>query len=260
MPERADDSLDRGFDRANAEFWNELCGSTLARAHGVSDHSVASLAAFDRAYLAFYPYLLNRIGIRSVRGKDVLEVGLGYGTLSQQLVLAGARYMGLDVAAGPVQMVNHRLQSLGLPGRSMQGSMLQAPVADESQDVVISVGCFHHTGSVQRCIDETYRVLRPGGSARIMVYNGLSYRQWLRWPRQTLRLFWSGGSSAANVDADRRRTYDANLAGEAAPETVFIPSGNFGKCSPPIHSSHAERRTAQTLPCSLADSFPENGC
>jgi SAM-dependent methyltransferase len=132
-----------------------------------------------------------------------------------------AKYAGLDVASGPVQMVNHRLTMFELAGRAVQGSMLQAPFADASQDVVVSVGCFHHTGDVQRCIDETHRVLRPGGIARVMVYNGLSYRQWLGWPRESLNLVRVGSTLTEMADADRRRAYDANLDGDAAPSTAF---------------------------------------
>ncbi len=46
----------RGIDKANAEFWNELCGTTMARSLGITDHSLESLKRFDEAYLAFYPY------------------------------------------------------------------------------------------------------------------------------------------------------------------------------------------------------------
>jgi hypothetical protein len=61
-------------------------------------------------------------------------------------------------------------------------------------------------------------VLRPGGIAHIMVYNLLSYRQWLRWPGATLRA--ALGRSAPVVDA-QRKAYDANASGAGAPETVF---------------------------------------
>src|SRR4051812_15579052 len=98
------------FDQANAEFWDELCGSAFAQALGITDHTSASLERFDRAYLDFYPYLLDRVGLQDVAGKEVLEVGLGYGTLSQQLAAVAADFTGLDVAAGPVNMVNHRLR------------------------------------------------------------------------------------------------------------------------------------------------------
>src|SRR5829696_8405598 len=93
------------FDRANAEFWDELCGSTFAHALGITDHSLDSLARFDQAYLAFYPYLLRRVGLDEMAGKKVLEVGLGYGSLSQKIAEVAADYTGLDVAAGPVRMV-----------------------------------------------------------------------------------------------------------------------------------------------------------
>ena len=44
-------------DARNAAFWDELCGSALARQVGVEDASADSLARFDAAYMASYPYL-----------------------------------------------------------------------------------------------------------------------------------------------------------------------------------------------------------
>jgi SAM-dependent methyltransferase len=210
------------YDQANAEFWDELCGSTLARALGITDNSLESLERFDRAYLGFYPYLLDRVGLERLAGKNVLEVGLGYGTLSQKLAEVAAGYTGLDVAAGPVNMVNHRLRMLGLPGQAVQGSILAAPLESESQDVVVSIGCFHHTGDVQRCVDETYRLLKPGGLAKIMVYNRFSYRQWLKWPKQSLRAAVRERRDVPAASVDQRGAYDVNSAGVAAPETVFL--------------------------------------
>ena len=206
------------IDAANAAFWDELCGSSFARALGITDRSATSLEKFDRAYLGLYPYLLRHVPVHTMRGQAVLEIGLGYGTLSQQIAAAGAAYTGLDIAAGPVDMVNHRLRMAGLPGTAIQGSMLECPMPDASMDCVASIGCFHHTGNLQRCIDETFRVLKPGGRAFIMVYNRFSYRQWSRWPGATLRA--AIGKTGAVVDA-QRKAYDANAAGDGAPETVF---------------------------------------
>ena len=189
------------IDAANAAFWDELCGSAFARALGITDQSLASLERFDRAYLEFYPYLLARVGLADLAGKSVLEVGLGYGTLSQQIAEVAADYTGLDVAAGPVNMVDQRMHMHALPGRAVQGSILDAPFDAEQFDAVVSIGCFHHTGDVQQCIDETYRVLKPGGRARIMVYNRFSYRQWWRWPRQTLASLLDRRSGAGGTDA-----------------------------------------------------------
>lgn len=210
------------FDQANAEFWDELCGNTFAQALGITDHSLESLKRFDQAYLEFYPYLLDRVGLDQLAGKTVLEVGLGYGTLSQQLASVVGDYTGLDVAAGPVNMVNHRLRMQDLQGRAIQGSILNAPLPSDSLDALVAIGCFHHTGDVQRCVDETYRLLKPGGLAKIMVYNRFSYRQWLKWPKVTLSAAMHERKVVPGASSDQRRAYDVNCAGEAAPETVFL--------------------------------------
>ena len=54
-------------DAVNAAFWDDLCGSGLAREHGVTDVSPASLARFDAAYLAFYPCLLRHLDLDALR-------------------------------------------------------------------------------------------------------------------------------------------------------------------------------------------------
>ena len=44
------------IDIRNARFWNELCGSSLARSLGIKEVSIESLQQFDLAYLGLYPY------------------------------------------------------------------------------------------------------------------------------------------------------------------------------------------------------------
>jgi ubiquinone/menaquinone biosynthesis C-methylase UbiE len=211
------------LDEANARFWNELCGTGLARSIGITDHSVASLRKFDDAYFGMYPYLLPIVRPEEMAGKSVLEIGLGYGSLSQKLAEAGADYTGIDIADGPVWMVNHRLQMTGLPGRTVCGNALAMPFADGSFDYLVSIGCFHHTGDVQRCLDETYRVLRPGGTAVVMLYNKFSFRQWARRPAATAReLVRDRFGGVRRLDADvLRGEYDAHVDGTAAPEVTL---------------------------------------
>lgn len=214
-------SVQEEIDASNQEFWNELCGSTFAQVYGIKDHSLSSLEKFDYFYYRYYPYLHRHVPIEIMKGKKVLEVGLGYGTVGLKIARAGANYTGLDIAAGPVKMMQHRLKLYHLDGQAIQGSMLNCPLPDESQDFVVSIGCFHHTGNVQRCIDEAYRVLKPGGEAFIMVYNQFSYKQWKRWPKKTFRA-WLDHFSKEDSSVDQRAAYDLNLSGKEAPETVFL--------------------------------------
>lgn len=209
-------------DEKNSAFWNELCGSTLARSLGVTDDTAPSLKRFDDWYMDLYPYLKAHIPFEQVRGKQVLEIGLGYGTVAQQLIEAGADYHGLDIAAGPVGMARHRAALLGVKVDVRQGSALENPHASESMDFVISIGCLHHTGNLAQALREVHRVLKVGGQASLMVYSALSYRQWQRSPFATFGRSRAPSFDWSNADANLRRAYDANLDGAGAPETAYV--------------------------------------
>ncbi len=212
-------------EHANAAFWNELCGSSLARSLGIRDHSPASLERFDRAYLAFYPYLADHVKLASLAGSRVLEIGIGYGTLGQRIAGAGAEYVGIDIADAPAHILRYRLQACRLPGSSLRGSALRLPFRADSMDYVVSIGCLHHTGDIQQGIAEIHRVLKPGGRALLMVYNQFSYRQWMRWPIRTLCAWLHGfgfTDAGAAVTEAQRRAYDSGAKGQAAPVTIFL--------------------------------------
>jgi SAM-dependent methyltransferase len=219
-------SYDGEVSDRNAAFWEELCGSTQARLLGVTDASPLSLKRFDDWYFDFYPYLFEHIPFAQLNGRDVLEVGLGYGSVAQRLAELGALYQGLDIASGPVAMVNHRLRQNGLLGGARQGSILAAPFADASFDAVVAIGCLHHTGDLQKAIGECRRVLRPGGALRFMVYYAYSYRRMLQAPAATLRHAWQVSAGYRGiVDAgheSERAVYDPNAFGEGAPHTDWI--------------------------------------
>jgi SAM-dependent methyltransferase len=207
----AQNSHESDLDAANAHFWDELCGTTMARELGITDLSAESLRRFDAAYLNFYPYLSNYVP-PSLKGERVLEIGLGFGTLGQLLAERGANYFGLDISQGPVDLMRQRLEMMGVQDAAETvevGSALAIPHPEGSFDQVFSIGCLHHTGDVALAIREVARVLRPGGVATIMVYNHNSFR------RIVQRMRHSGAEQV-------RASYDANSAGAAAPATEFV--------------------------------------
>jgi SAM-dependent methyltransferase len=222
LPEAAVSSV----DEQNIAFWDELCGTSQARQLGVVDSSPKSLERFDDWYFELYPYLFDHVPLQQLADRDVLEVGLGYGSLSQKIAQSGVRYVGLDIAAGPVEMVRHRLRQLGLPGRAEQGSILAAPFPEASFDYIITIGCLHHTGDVRRAIAECSRLLRPGGSLLLMVYYAYSYRRWMQARRPTLNYLWkeiSGYRGVCAPQTEREKwDYDHNSEGTVAPHTDFL--------------------------------------
>lgn len=213
------------LDDANADFWSELCGTHLARTVGIEDASAESLARFDRAYLDIYPYLERYLPWRS--HERLLEIGLGYGTVGQLLAQRGLDYHGLDISPGPVGMMVHRLDMLGVADaadRVNEGSALSIPHPDESFDVVVSIGCLHHTGDLAGTIREVQRVLRPSGEAMVMLYNRHSFRQVVMLPAMELkRGLWRDRDKRAEFV---RAAYDANSEGSAAPATEFSSAGD----------------------------------
>jgi SAM-dependent methyltransferase len=57
------------------------------------------------------------------------------------------------------------------------------PFDDNSFDLVYSWGVLHHSPNTPKAIDEVFRVLRPGGIARVMIYHRWSISGYLLWLR-----------------------------------------------------------------------------
>jgi SAM-dependent methyltransferase len=207
----------------NRAFWDELCGSTHAAELGIQGDSPDDLGRFDDYFFSYYPYLRDYLDRIQVRGKRILEVGLGYGTVGQYLKQEGAEYLGMDIASGPAAMMAHRHRLLGADPTALVGDALRMPFANETFDAVVAIGCLHHTGDFPRAIEEVHRVLRPGGQALVMVYHRFSYYQWLRWPSRTFSAL-LGLSSPGSAEQQRAQA-DANTKGEAAPVTEFFSVG-----------------------------------
>jgi SAM-dependent methyltransferase len=233
----------------NTAFWDELCGSHLARELGVTDASPESLQRFDEAYFAIYPYLADYFPLAAVKGRRLLEIGLGYGTLGETLARRGADYYGIDIAAGPVSMLQARLARVdgARPAQVQRGSALALPFADATFDEVASIGCLHHTGDLFGAVAEVRRVLRPDGRLVLMVYNRHSLRRALSAPRQALarRRDRIGAATAL------RARYDASASGEAAPHTDFVTVGELRGLLYGFHSVRIERRNMDALPVPL---------
>lgn len=220
-------------DARNAAFWNELCGSGLARSLGIADCTPESLRRFDDAYLAMYPYLSSYVTEHDLKGKRVLEIGLGYGTLGQILALRGCQYHGIDIAAGPVEMMRYRLVSLGKEvGRRVQrGSALEIPYMEGAFDYVYSIGCLHHTGDLPKAVSEVYRVLAAGGRAVVMLYNRYSFRQLVQLRTGYVReLLTRRRRRRESFEEAVRARYDSNAAGDAAPHTDFVSRSDVRRC------------------------------
>ena len=156
-----------------AAFWDEFpCGDSQV---GGLERFAADHQAFFDEYDAFRytkeAHILECLDGLEVAGKRVLEIGLGEGADSEQLIRRGATWSGLDLTPESVRRVETRLALRGLPyEKVVQGSATANPYPPESFDLVFSHGVLHHIPDIVAAQREIHRVLVPDGELVVMVY------------------------------------------------------------------------------------------
>ena len=169
-----------------ADFWqSHPCGDELVGGlrDGYEGDYEAFFTDYDRARYqveSHIPACLDRLQVRSER---VLEIGLGQGADSEQLIRRGAVWTGLDFTPEAVERVRTRLTLRQLPFENLHiGSVTAIPTAADQFDVVFSHGVLHHVPDIRAAQSEIHRVLRPDGRLVVMLYarRSLNYQLSIR--------------------------------------------------------------------------------
>lgn len=205
-------------DKADVRtFWNNsACGEIYA---GDGD-SKEQFAAQREARYTLEPYI-HGFARFDGHDKEVLEIGVGMGAEHIEWARSGPRRLvGVDLTPRAVELTQARLDIECLRSEVQVADAEALPYPDESFDIVYSWGVLHHSPDTPRAFDEVFRVLRPGGEARIMIYHSRSitgYVLWLRYALGALRPWRSlaevyaqhlesPGTKAYTVDDVRRMT------------------------------------------------------
>jgi ubiquinone/menaquinone biosynthesis C-methylase UbiE len=132
------------------------------------------------------PEILSFAQFERCGGRDVLEIGLGLGADHQRFAEAGANLFGVDLTERSIEHVRQRLALFGLSSQLQTANAEHLPFRAESFDFVYSWGVLHVTPDTSRAIHEVFRVLRPGGEAKIMIYHKHSFVGYMLWVRYGL--------------------------------------------------------------------------
>ncbi len=163
--------------RARDQWGQDPCGHVYAR-----EEEFGSREFFDRVerhrYEEYAPWMADVMGFNEFRGARLLEIGCGMGTDLLQFARGGARCTGVDLTPRSVEITRHRFRLYDMPGDFLITDGERLPFADESFDVVYSNGVLHHTPDTAGAIREVHRVLRPGGTAKVMLYHRNSLGYW----------------------------------------------------------------------------------
>ena len=165
------------------DFWNSAsCGENLYLSGSDRD-------AYDRQARQRYalePYIVEFADFTTASGQRVLEIGVGLGADHQRFAEAGAELYGIDLTERAIDHTVNRLAAFGPSSDLRVGDAENLSFPDNFFDRVYSWGVLHHTPDTPRAISEVRRVLKPGGSARIMIYHKWSLVGLMLWVRYGL--------------------------------------------------------------------------
>jgi len=159
------------------DFWNaDPCGSRY-----LGDR--ADFEAHARARYRLEPYIHEFAGFAESGGRRVLEVGVGMGADYLEWLKAGAQATGVDLSSASIERAKRRCEIAGYAPDLRVSDAEHLPFPDNSFDIVYSYGVMHHSPDTPQCMREAWRVLKPGGSLRIMIYHHPSLTGFMLWLR-----------------------------------------------------------------------------
>jgi ubiquinone/menaquinone biosynthesis C-methylase UbiE len=135
----------------------------------------------ERQRYELEPYIHEFAKFEDGRGKRLLEIGVGAGTDFVNWVRRGALATGVDLTDQGVALTRERLELEGLEADVLGADAEHLPFPDGSFDVIYSYGVLHHSPDTSKAVSEVHRVLRRGGTARIMIYHCPSWTALMLW-------------------------------------------------------------------------------
>ncbi len=170
--ERIDGTLRtaRGYD---AQHLRELSNRP---SNDVKPVGAAANIALSAHY--FHEFLmLGPNGLRSLKGRVVLDAGCGGGRFMAAAALGASNVVGLDLSEGGL------LHAQALVGKRdhvhlVQGDISHPPFRSGAFDVIYSIGVLHHLANPAEGFHALKQLLAPGGRLWVWVY-GLEGMSWV---------------------------------------------------------------------------------
>lgn len=164
--------------RSREQWGADPCGA----AHG-REREFGSREFFDdverHRYTEYAPWMREVMGFDEFAGARLVEVGCGMGTDLLQFARGGALCTGVDLTPRSVEISKHRFRIYEMPGDFALADAERLPFDDNSFDVFYSNGVLHHTPDTAAAIREAHRVLKLGGTAKVMLYHRDSWAYWI---------------------------------------------------------------------------------
>lgn len=161
--------IQRGIEERNRAFVHDLGHVASGRQADVDTVGDVMSIQLDRAYRRRYPDLLRYVPVTDLRGRPVLQLGLGAGAVGQALLASGCRYAGVDPVEGLVQLMRARVRQHEYRWAAVvHASPLEIPFAAGTFDYVFFLDILSEQRDLGRVVGEIHRVLVDGGRATVV--------------------------------------------------------------------------------------------
>ena len=154
--------------KAVQAFWDSNpCGSRLSDEPGRREY----FAEIEAKRYSHESHISRIARFEDFKEKRVLEIGTGIGTDGLQFQSNGADYVGIDLTLAGQRLAKEQFGLAGCESNVMVGNAELMPIAGDHFDHIYSFGVIHHSPSTETIVDEMFRVLKPGGTFCVMIYN-----------------------------------------------------------------------------------------
>ena len=117
-----------------------------------------------------FPWIMERIDreAKLLKGKHVLEIGCGMGYDSLEFLKRGVHITATDLTPNAIAITRRHFELEKVQAEDIHmANALDLPFRENTFDAVWANGVLHATGDTRRAVQETKRVLKPGGRAII---------------------------------------------------------------------------------------------
>lgn len=168
------------------KHWEE---ETCGIRYGESADRAKWIEEIEEMRYKLEPHILKFANFESGRGKKVLEIGVGAGSDFANWIRAGAIATGVDLTQAAIDLALERMRISNRQNQSCKLLTADAenlPFDSGEFDIVYSWGVLHHTPDTVSAFEEAFRVLKPGGVLKAMIYHHPSWTGFLLWIKTCL--------------------------------------------------------------------------
>ncbi len=127
------------------------------------------------------PHILKFADFSNCNNLKVLEIGCGLGTAAVNFIRNGAKYTGIELSDESLKLTKQRFEIYNLSGElyNINAEEDISFLGLNSFDLIYSFGVIHHSPNPEKIVENAYKLLKPGGIFKLMLYAENSWKKML---------------------------------------------------------------------------------